>query len=209
MPQLTSGTSRVDNVEFWENLYQTNVTPWDLGQAAPPFKTFLDSPYAIPRGTIGVLGCGAGHECMLFAERGFEVVGIDFAPSAITATQQKFQSAGLLNKNAFVVQSDLFNLHHLNGRFDYILEHTCFCAIDPSKRRTYSYTVRDLLKVGGKLVALWWLLEKSGGPPFSVDESEIFNLFKDDFRFDILHRPNDSVPDRQNKELFTVFTRMK
>ena len=209
MSTQNANSTRVESVEFWENLYQTQVTPWDLGQAAPPFQTFLKSPYAVPQGTIGVLGCGAGHECALFASYGFEVVGIDFAPTAIAATQQKFEQMGVFNKKGFVIQGDLFNMQHLHGRFDYILEHTCFCAIHPSRRRTYSYTVRDLLKVGGKLIALWWLIEKAGGPPFSADQNQIFDLFKDNFSFDIVHRPQDSVLERSNKELFTVLTKIR
>ncbi len=139
---------------------------------------------------------------------GFRVVGIDFAPSAIALTRQKFEKAGVFQTSGFVIESDIFSLDKIYGRFDYVLEHTCFCAIHPSRRRSYSRVVRDLLKPGGKLIALWWLLDKQGGPPFAVDRSEIFNLFKDDFHFDFVHEPLDSTSERRGQELFTLMTRV-
>jgi len=178
-----------------------------LNGYAPPFRTFLNSPYAVAPGTVAVLGCGAGHECMLFASRGFRVVGIDFAPSAIAITRAKFGEAGILEKTGFVLNKDIFDLHEHYGKFDYVVEHTCFCAIHPSRRPSYALSVQNLLKVGGKLIALWWLLDKPGGPPFAVDRHEIFALFKNNFTFDIVYEPHDSVPGRSGHELFTVMTR--
>jgi methyl halide transferase len=208
MTAKTTPTS-VDQPEFWENLYRTNVTPWDLAGYAPPFRTFLNSPYAVPPGTVAVLGCGAGHECMLFASRGFRVVAIDFAPSAIALTRDKFAKVGILDQSGFVMQRDIFDLHECAGKFDYVVEHTCFCAIHPSRRASYALAVQDLLKIGGKLIALWWLLDKAGGPPFAVDKHEIFTLFKNNFSFDIVYEPQDSVAGRAGYELFTVMSRTK
>jgi SAM-dependent methyltransferase len=173
-----------EKVEFWENLYRTKKTPWDLGQVAPPMKTFLSSPYAVVPGKMAVLGCGRGYECVLFAQKGFEVTGVDFAPSAVAETTQGFAD-------------------------DYVLEHCAFCAIEPSKRRTYAWTIRDLLRPGGKFIALWWLVpDKKGGPPFSVHKSEIFDLFRNHFSLDIAYEPKDSVKDRRGQEFLTVMTKL-
>lgn len=198
----------VETVEFWEGLYQRSVTPWELGTFSPPLKTFLDSPYRVPSGKIAVLGCGTGHDALLFAYYGYYVVGFDFAPSAVASTEAKFAQYGFLGKNAEVVQHDIFDLHNYRGHFDYVLEHTCFCAIHPARRKTYELVVRDLLKPEGKLIALWWLIDRQGpGPPFSVSKDELFELFSPDFRFDMVHEPTDSVPDRKGQELFTLLSK--
>jgi SAM-dependent methyltransferase len=197
-----------DSDEWWEYLYNSNTTPWELGDAAPPFKTFLSSPYAVPPGRMVVPGCGTGNEVVLFASQGFEVTGVDFCPSAVQATAQKLAAAGALGTKGFLLQRDFFSIHEYDRYFDYCLEHTCFCAIHPSRRRTYAMTVRDLLKPGGKLIALWWLLNHKGGPPFAVDKNEIFDLFSSYFSLDLSFAPQDSVPERQGKELFTVMTRL-
>jgi SAM-dependent methyltransferase len=198
--------SSVDDHKWWEQLYRNSVTPWELGAAAPPFNTFLSSPYAVEPGKIVVPGCGSGNECLLFAAHGFEVTGVDFALPAIEATMKKLSDAGLLGTKGFLLQRDIFNIHEYDQYFDYVLEHTCFCAIHPSRRRQYAMTVRDLLKPGGKFIALWWLLDHAGGPPFAVSKNEIFELFSNFFNIDLAFEPADSVPERRGKELFTIMS---
>lgn len=198
----------VETVEFWEGLYQRAITPWELGTFSPPLKTFLDSPYRVPLGRVAVLGSGTGHDALLFAYYGYQVVAFDFAPSAVASTRAKFAQYGFLGKSAEVVQHDIFDLHNYRGAFDYVLEHTCFCAIHPARRKTYELVVRDLLKPEGKLIALWWLIDRQGpGPPFSVSKDELFELFSPHFRFDMVHEPTDSVPDRKGQELFTLLSK--
>ena len=68
---------------YWEQKYQENDTPWDLGQASPPLRNLLDSDQPIIPNKAAVLGCGRGYDAILFAEYGFEVYGFDFSPSAI------------------------------------------------------------------------------------------------------------------------------
>src|SRR5262249_4413213 len=120
-----------DSSHWWEGLYRAKTTPWDLGIWAPPLRTFLDSPYGLPPGKMLVPGCGTGFDCVLFASRGYEVTGLDFAPSAIEATTKKFEEAGLLGTKGFLLERDLFDIHEYDSYFDYVLEHTCFCAIHP------------------------------------------------------------------------------
>ncbi len=196
----------IDHKEFWERLYQAGSTPWDLGMPAPPLETFLHSPYKVPPGSMAVLGCGTGHDCMLFADAGFTVTGIDFAPSAIKATNEKFAGAGIAGTRGFLLERDVFDIHEYDHYFDYVLEHSFFNSIHPSRRRTYVWTIRDLLKPGGKLIGLWWTLERPDGPPFGMSRADIFALFAPCFTFDIVFTPDRSVPPRAGHELFTLMT---
>lgn len=198
----------VDKPEFWEQFYQQGKTPWDNGASPPPLQTFLTSPYKMPPGKIAVLGCGSGHDVMLFLQHGFDVTGVDFAPSAVQQTYYKLQPTGLLGTKAFLLQRDIFQLHEYTGYFDYILEHNCFCSLHPQDRRRYLYAVRDLLKPNGKLLALWFVEDRiDGGLPFPVEKSEIFDLFDADFSIDISYEPTNSFPQDQGKELLTLMTR--
>ena len=197
----------VDDVDFWERLYQSGTTPWELGRHAPPLETFLKSRYTLQPGSMAVLGCGTGHDAMLFANHGFQVTGIDFAPSAIQATYDKFLKAGISGTKGFLLQRDVFDMHEYTHYFDYVLEHNFFNSIDPSRRRTYAHVVQDLLKPGGKLIALWWVVDRPGGPPFGIARDSLFNMFSDFFTFDMVHAPADSAPGFENAELFTLMTR--
>ncbi|HEY9776112.1 MAG TPA: methyltransferase domain-containing protein [Planktothrix sp.] len=195
-----------ENSEWWDNLYRSSVTPWDIGVPAPPFRTFLDSPYAVPPGKLLVPGCGSGYDCMPFLSRGFEVTGLDFSETAIQIAMEKFRDTGHLGTKGFLLHRDLFDIHEYRGYFDYVLEHTCFCAIHPSRRRSYMLAIKDALKPGGRLIALWWLLDQKGGPPYASSKDEIFDLFSENFSIDLAYDPADSVPDRKGRELFTLMT---
>jgi len=197
----------VDDKDWWEQLYQAKRTPWDLGKPAPPLVTYLKSPYAPQPGRIAVPGCGRGHDCLPFLASGFEVTGIDFAPSAVQATYQKFQQVGMSGTKGYLLERNVFDIHEYDNYYDYVLEHCFFPAIDPSRRRTYVYTIADLLKPGGKLIGLWWLQESKSGPPFPLTKHDIYDLFDSRFTIDIAYAPNDSFPQRRDAELLTVMTK--
>lgn len=205
--QQQTNKATVDDPAWWDNLYRSRRTPWDIGKAAPPLETYLKSPYAVPTGKIAVLGCGTGHDCLLFTKYNFEVTGIDFAPSAIAATHQKFDKAGVSGTKGFLLERNVFDIHEYDGYYDYILEHCFFSAIDPANRRTYVYTVKDLLKPKGKLISLWWILNSKSGPPFTLHKDDIYSLFDADFTIDMAYQPTDSIPERKAAELITVMTK--
>jgi methyl halide transferase len=206
MERPTTKAFTVEDKEFWDGLYRSGKTPWDLGKPSPPLVTFLKSPYASQPGRIAVLGCGNGHECLLFAKAGFEVTGVDFSPVAVQSTTNKLHEAGLLGTKGYLLERDLFNMHEYDQYYDYVLEHCTFCAIDPSRRRSYAWTISDLLKPGGKFIALWWLIDKKGGPPYAVHKDDIFDVFDKLFNIEIAYEPQDSIKERKGQEFLTVMT---
>ncbi len=199
---------RVEDPDFWENCYTQGATPWDHESFNPALKTFLDSPYKFPPGRVAVLGCGTGHDCMLLVQYGYEVTGIDFAPTAIQSTYQKFIQANVAGSKGYLLQRDLFNIPEYRNYFDIVYEYTCFNSIHKTDRRRYMYAVRDFLKPGGKFLAVWFVGERrSGGLPYSVTQNEIFDLFDEAFTIEIAYSPPESFPHMQGKELLTVMTK--
>lgn len=193
----------VANSEFWEAHYQEGTARWDLGQAAPPFASLLNSPYAPSPGRMAVLGAGRGYDALLFAQRGFEVIGFDFAPSAIADSTALAQNSGI---PAQFLQRNIFDLPaEFPGYFDYVLEHTCFCAIDPASRPAYVQLVKSLLKPQGELIALFWAHSKPGGPPFGATITEIKEYFQPDFEITSLTLASNSIPERQGEEYLGRF----
>ncbi|QYO64489.1 methyltransferase domain-containing protein [Leptolyngbya sp. 7M] len=192
--------------EFWEGRYQDGTDRWDLGQPAPPFVSLLQSLQAPAPGRIAVLGSGRGHDALLFAQHGFEVVGFDFAPSAIVAARAAAQERGL---SAQFLQRDIFELDaEFANQFDYVLEHTCFCAILPEQRGNYVRLVQNLLRPVGELIGLFWTHDRVGGPPFGVSVTELYQQFQPEFEVVLLERATNSVEGRRNEE-YLVRLRMK
>lgn len=188
------------NPHFWESRYQEGSDRWDLGKAAPALVEFVRSEDAPPPGKTLVLGCGRGYDALVFAQAGYDVIGVDFAPSAIAAAKTFAQQANLPVK---FLQEDIFHLpQSYSHHFDYVVEHTCFCALPLEKRTDYIDLVHSLLKPGGELIAVFFTHQRPGGPPYGIQPSEITDLFTPRFKVLQLDPIQNSVPSRQGEEHF-------
>jgi SAM-dependent methyltransferase len=195
----------VDAATSWEDHYRRGDTGWDLGQAAPPLERWLAQGIAPPPPRqVAVLGCGFGHDALLFARAGYTVTGFDFAPSAVQAARSHAAAAGLPVR---FEEADIFTLAEpCAGMFDLVVEHTCFCAINPQRRAEYVAVAHHLLAAGGTFVGLFWAHGRPGGPPFSTSGEEITALFTPSFVIHSLDKAPDSVPRRAHQELLAVMT---
>jgi methyl halide transferase len=186
----------VANSDYWQDRYQQGKIGWDLGQPAPPFVRWLNSNQLTGRAIA--LGCGYGYEALLFAAHGLQVFGVDFALSAIATAQNLAQTKGL---SAHFIERDIFDLlPEFAGGFDYVIEHTCFCAIDPAQRPAYVQLVYQLLRPGGEILALFFTHSRPGGPPFGSTVSEIQQHFSPHFEILELEPVDNSVPSRRGEE---------
>lgn len=194
----------VTEPEYWEQRYQEGTPRWDLKQAAPPFVDLLKSPDSAPlAGSVAVLGCGRGSDALLFAAHGFEVMGFDFATSAIADARALAQVAG---SSVQFWQRDIFDLPaEFPKGFDYVVEHTCFCAIEPMLRPAYVQVVREILKPQGELIGIFFTHSRPGGPPFGLTPAAIQQYFETDFEILSLVPVTNSVPERQGEEYLGRF----
>ncbi len=195
--QLFDGN--MNKAEYWERHYREGNLAWDLGAPAPPFVDLLSEPDAPQPGSMLVLGAGRGHDAVLFAQHGFDVTAVDFAYGAVVEMALAAQRA---NVRVNAVQQDIFAMpSEYMHRFDYALEHTCFCAIDPARRGEYVQVVQRLLKPGGLFIAIFFTHGRPGGPPFTTSEGEVRLLFEPYFSIERLETPSRSVESRQGLEL--------
>ncbi|MFQ5407280.1 MAG: methyltransferase domain-containing protein [Anaerolineales bacterium] len=164
----------VNSPDFWEGAYQNLDAPWDLSGPTPVFAALLESGRFKP-GRLIVLGAGRGHDARLFARAGFDVTAVDFAAQAVADMRALAEADAPVD----VQQADIFALPAaLSGQFDYVLEYTCFCAIDPQRHAEYADAVAGLLRPGGTYIALAFPIEaRTSGPPFGVSPDELESLF--------------------------------
>ena len=165
------------NETDWEARYQTGDMPWEKGEASPGLLDFLAAHPALPRGAVAVPGCGTGHDARAWARAGFETWGFDLATSAIKLSREKTEAAGL---TASFVQAD-FLADPPPKPFDWLFEHTLFCAIDPSRRDDYVRAALRWLKPGGQLLAVHYMIRDEQGPPFGVAQQELMERFSPHF----------------------------
>jgi cyclopropane fatty-acyl-phospholipid synthase-like methyltransferase len=161
----------------WEARYQSGETPWEKGEPSPGLVDFLAARPDLPRGTVFVPGCGLGHDVRAWAGAGFTTVGCDLAPSAVRLARERATAAG--------VETDIrlgdFLADEPFQSFDWVFEHTLFCAIDPALRDDYVRALLRWLKPRGDYLAVNYLIPDTDGPPFGTTRDELWRRFSPHF----------------------------
>jgi SAM-dependent methyltransferase len=161
----------------WEARYQSGDMPWEKGAPSPGLVDFLAMNRNLTGEAVCVPGCGTGHDVREWAKAGFRVYGYDLAPSAIRLSQVQTQAAGL--------QAEFRLADFLRDeppfQFDWIFEHTLFCAIDPGERELYVQAVLRWLRPGGQYLAVNYLIPDTAGPPFGTTREELIERFSPHF----------------------------
>jgi cyclopropane fatty-acyl-phospholipid synthase-like methyltransferase len=187
---------------YWENRYQTKDMPWEKGEPSAGLVDFLATHPKLARGTVCVPGCGTGHDAREWAKAGFNTFGFDIAPSAIELSQEKTKAAGLTAEfrlGDFLKDEPPF-------QFDWVFEHTLFCAIDPSERDNYASAALRWLKPGGQYLAVNYLIPDTDGPPFGTTRDELWKRFSPHFDLQEEWVPR-SYPNRTGLELMMWWRR--
>lgn len=189
-----------DTAESWENIYQNEKPGWDIGYVTPAIKEYYleHCQTWLQPGHIIIPGCGFGHEVSFFLEHGFTVTAIDFAKTPIEALHKKHGKKSQLK----LLSQDIFLLTSKEiSPADYILEHTCFCAIPIRNRPKYVEFVKKFLKPKGVFFGLFYKFNDSTeGPPHPITDQEINDLFSPDFEIQHLAPSPFSLEKRKGKE---------
>lgn len=180
----------------WEERYQQKDTPWDKGEPSPGLVDFLAEHAGLTKGTVCVPGCGMGHDVRAWARAGFRAVGFDIAPSAITKATELAQDTGL---PAHFQRGDFLS-DTPPEPFDWVFEHTLFCAIDPERRDEYVRAVLRWLKPNGQFLAVHYLIPDTDGPPFGTTRDELMARFSPHLKL-IKEWVPRSYPNRTGLEL--------
>jgi SAM-dependent methyltransferase len=186
----------------WQSRYEQHDTPWDKGAPAPELVRYLGT--GAISGRVLVPGCGRGHEVLaLGAWPGCDAVGLDLSATAMAEATKSALARGI---NAEFVTGDFFRLPSaMPGTFDWLVEHTCFCAIDPKRRADYVLAAKLALRKGGRIFGIFYLDPGvESGPPFAVSKEELAALL--DPHFDLIEEwlPRESFPGRENREWIRI-----
>lgn len=186
----------------WEARWRKGDTPWDRGAPAPPLLDWLAGQSGL--GDVLVPGCGRGHEVRALATAGARPLGLDVAAPAIAAAE----AAPRVATERYRV-GDLLRLpSDLAGSFDWVVEHTCFCAIPPARRTEYPRAVHAALRPGGHVFAIFFLDPGvDQGPPWGITRAELDALFEPLFELLEDFVPATAFPGREGRECVRVLRR--
>jgi methyl halide transferase len=181
---------------FWEGRWKSGHIPWDHGRFAPPFAEFVEREGA-PAGEVLIPGPGSGHDVRYFAELGARVTGLDIAPTAVAQARARNPHPDA----EYRVGDILDPAPGLLGRFDWVIEHTCLCALPPFHWPAYAAAIPRLLRPGGHFLAIFYRdPHDDAGPPFRIDAETIDQLFGQ--QMDLLKSwvPRQSYASRAGRE---------
>ena len=203
-PHIGRKTEGLD-AAYWENRYRRHDTGWDQGGSSPGLVDFLKEQRIEGRSVL-VPGCGRGHDARALSRAGCEVVGIDLARSAVREAARLARSESL---PARFVRGDYFTLSAaLAGPYDWIFEHTFFCAVDPDLRDAYVHRAAQYLNSEGLLLGVFFQIHSETGPPFGTTRQELIERFSPRFSLRLEGIPR-SYPEREDKELLMLWQRRR
>ena len=126
---------------------------WDDAEQLAASIASLDKVIQWPtfpkKGQLMELGCGAGNICFELAKYGFEVHGIDIAPTAIDWAMKNALLAGAIGTFSVGNVLDLKNFS--DNSFDIVLDGHCLHCIIGSDRQQFFSSALRVLRPGGTL----------------------------------------------------------
>lgn len=134
--------------------------------------------------------CGKAVDLEFLAERGHQVVGVELVEDAVRAYfQERGQEPQVRREGGLaiyqagpvtLVAGDFFATDRVSlGEVDALYDRAALIALPPPMRVRYALHVRTLIPRGapGLLVTMEYPQDKMPGPPFSVPEDEVHQLY--------------------------------
>lgn len=148
------------SVEIWDSVYDNDTAPWVIGEPQPAIVALEREGWI--KGRVLDPGSGAGEHTILLTRLGYDVRGVDFAPSAVAWARRNAAEQGVPQ-----ARFDIADALHLsealadenNGAapvFDTIVDSALFhiFGTEPEARAEYVRSLHAVCKPGGLLHVL-------------------------------------------------------
>lgn len=158
---------------YWEQRYHSGDTPWNKGRAHPAIEEWVRQVPELAGTKVLVPGCGWGYDVAAWHSAGADAWGLDISYTAVQGAKRLHPGGQFCQGSIFAPPADW------SETFDWVCEHTCFCAIDPVDRPLYLVGVHQVLRKGGRLMAVFYCDpdHEEEGPPFGITSQEIARFF--------------------------------
>ena len=175
--------------------------PWEIGvrpELSELVKSGRVTPAEYPR--VLDLGCGSGDNDVFLAQQGFDVVGVDFTPIALTRAEKRIADAGV-GERVRLIAGDVTGPALLADEpgFDLVLDFGTLDDMKPEGRAAMAANIHRLTRPGGVVVFWCFYSDKAELPRFKfngvskmhtvVEPGEEDRLFGDAFDIERLPEP--------------------
>jgi SAM-dependent methyltransferase len=137
-------------LELWDADYRGKAPPlWDIGHPAHELEEVVDQG-KVRRCRAVDLCCGSGTDAVYLASKGFDVTGIDVAPTALSQAQRRARQAGV---SVRWLLADVLAPPKLES-FDFIYDRGCYHVVRDQNLAAYLETLRRISRPGTQFLLL-------------------------------------------------------
>ena len=127
---------------LFDDAYQSRTAPWVIGEPQPAIVELERT--GVIRGKVLDVGCGAGEHTILLTRLGYDVLGIDYSPSAIDQARDNAATKGV---DARFDVGDAMNLPDVPA-YDTIIDSALFHIFDDADRPRYVRSLHTACRPG-------------------------------------------------------------
>jgi cyclopropane fatty-acyl-phospholipid synthase-like methyltransferase len=167
----------------WDDAYQHNQTPWDIGRPQPAIARIADKGELVE--PILDSGCGSGEHALLAASMGFQAKGVDVSQTAIERARAKARQRGLAAEFLVGDVLALEDVPRLEPPFQTVIDVGCFHTFANADRPIYADSLAAVTLPGAVLHLLCFSEHTPGTDgPRRVTQGEITATFSRDWEVD-------------------------
>lgn len=158
-------------LSLFDDAYKSGTAPWVIGEPQP---AIVDLERAgLIRGKVLDVGCGAGEHTILLTRLGYDVLGVDYAPSAVEHARRNAEAKGIEARFEVADAMDLGS-----QGYDTVLDSALFHIFDQADRTRYVRSLHAACRPGG-LVHVLALSDRGRGFGPQVSDADIRGAFGD------------------------------
>lgn len=187
--------------EYWQARWENKRTEFDQSQPNPFLVQFFKKLALQSGSKVFVPLCGKSVDMLWLANQGYQVIGVElhlqachefFQQNNLSFAEEKSNNFTILKSDYItLIAGDFFEVDkNLLGKIDAIYDRAALVALPQAMRSKYVHQLKQLISAKTEifLVTAEYNQNEMQGPPFSVDEAEIEQLFKKGFSLTRLHR---------------------
>ncbi|MGE0220184.1 class I SAM-dependent methyltransferase [Mycolicibacterium sp.] len=157
-------------VSRFDELYRSATPPWVIGEPQPAIAGLVEAGGIT--GRVLDIGCGTGEHTILLARLGYDVLGVDGAPTAIAQARRNAAERGV---GARFEVGDALSLDDPAG-YDTVVDSALFHVFDDADRARYVRSLHGAVRPGG-IVYVLALSDAGRGLGPQVSEATIRSAF--------------------------------
>lgn len=187
-------------ISYWMSRWEKGKTGWHREEVYPRLPEFWPRLRLTGNARVLVPLCGKSHDLDWLAAQGFAVVGVEASKKALTQVMERFSTPFIRTEShGYTVFKSAF-MELWQGNFmnfpkaavpsvDAIYDKASMVALPGSMRKKYRTKILDLCNAHTQILLQSFEYEQQEmvGPPFSLPEQEVKNLFGRHFNIILLH----------------------